>query len=68
MGTVVSLEFAGTTRTAHRAETFANIKTGAIGLVVDSYGMLAVCLDRRPASTDLGLGPGTAIVLRQPDR
>ena len=68
MGDVVSLEFAGTTRTAHRAEAFADIKTGAIGLVVDSYGMVTVCLDRRPASTDLGLAAGTAIVLRQPDR
>lgn len=68
MGDTVSLEFAGTTRTAHRADTFAEIKTGSIGLVVDSYGMVAVCLDRRPAATDLGLGSGVAVTLRSPDR
>lgn len=68
LGDAISLEFAGTTRTAHRAETYAAIKTGSIGLVVDSYGMVSVCLDRRPAASDLGLGAGTAVVLRTPDR
>ena len=67
-GDVVSLEFDGNTRTGHRAATYADIKTGSIGLVVDSYGMVSISLDRRPASTDLGLGAGTPVVLRQPDR
>jgi S-adenosyl-L-methionine hydrolase (adenosine-forming) len=66
MGDTISLEFAGTTRTAHRAETYASIKTGAIGLVVDSYGLLSVCLDRRSASSDLGLGAGAGVLLSEP--
>ena len=68
LGDAISIEFGTTTRTARLAPTYASIGTGAIGLVTDSYGMLAVCLDRRPASTDLGLGAGTAVVLRRPDR
>lgn len=66
-GDTLTLEFASTARTGHRAETYAAIKTGSIGLVVDSYGMVSVCLDRRPASTDLGLAPGAPVVLRAAD-
>jgi S-adenosyl-L-methionine hydrolase (adenosine-forming) len=50
-------------RTAVRATSFAGIDGGGIGLVLDSYGMLAVCLDRRSASEELGLGPGDQVVL-----
>lgn len=59
----VSLEFGGNIRTAHRAQTYASIGTGSIGLVVDSYGMVSVCLDRRSAADELGLGAGVAVSL-----
>jgi S-adenosyl-L-methionine hydrolase (adenosine-forming) len=52
-----------TVRTAVRATSFAGIDGGGLGLVLDSYGMLAVCLDRRSASEELGLGPGDQVVL-----
>jgi hypothetical protein len=49
-------------RTAVRSSNFAEIG-GGIGLVLDSYGMLAVCLDRRSAADELGIGPGDQIVV-----
>lgn len=63
LGTVVTVTFGSVARTAHRADTYADIKTGQIGLVVDSYGLLSVCLDRRSAAQELGLGSGASIVL-----
>ena len=63
LGRVLSITFGAVARTAHRAETYADIKPGQIGLVVDSYGLVSVCLDRRSAAQELGLGSGVAIVL-----
>jgi S-adenosylmethionine hydrolase len=50
------------TRSAIRADHFAAIGHG-IGVVLDSYGMYAVSLDRRSAADDLGLAPGDQVVL-----
>ncbi len=66
-GDVVALRFGTSTRTARVARAFGDLKSGEIGLVVDSYGLLAICLDRRPASTDLGLAEGMAITIAQAD-
>lgn len=49
-------------RSALRADHFAGIGHG-IGVVLDSYGMYAVSLDRRSAADDLGLAPGDQVVL-----
>ena len=46
-----------------RATSFAELGRGAIGLVLDSYGMLAVCLDQRSAAEELGLAAGDQITL-----
>ncbi len=51
------------TRAAKRATSFAAIPGGGIGLVLDSYGMLAVCLDQRSAAEELGLGVGDQVAL-----
>ncbi|MCU0259543.1 MAG: SAM-dependent chlorinase/fluorinase [Ilumatobacteraceae bacterium] len=53
-------------RSATRATSFAGIG-GGIGLVLDSYGMLAVCLDRRSAADELGLDVGDLVVLGPSD-
>jgi S-adenosylmethionine hydrolase len=53
-------------RTARRAAAYAELKTGEVGLVVDSYGMVSVALDRRPAADELGLRPGAAVTLEAP--
>ncbi len=51
------------TRRAHRATTFAGLPPGSAGLVLDSYGMLAVALDQRSASEEIGLAAGDQVTL-----
>ena len=55
------------TRVARRCATFADIGAGAVGLVLDSYGMLAIAMDRRSAADELGIGETSPVVLRQLD-
>jgi S-adenosylmethionine hydrolase len=50
-------------RAATRAVSFAELGTGSVGLVLDSYGMLAVALDQRSAADELGLAAGDQVVL-----
>jgi S-adenosylmethionine hydrolase len=53
----------GSARVAARTTNFADVATGAVGLVVDSYGMLALACDRRSAAEELRVGPGDQITL-----
>lgn len=54
----------GTTmRTATRASTYGAIPHGGVGLVVDSYGLVSVCLDRQSAADELGLHAGAQVRL-----
>jgi len=53
----------GTPRVASRVTTFSELGVGAVGLVTDAYGMLALVCDRRSAAVELGLGPGDDIAL-----
>lgn len=67
LGERVSLRFRGDqVRTARRARTFGDLKPGEVGLVVDSYGLVAIALDRRSAAEDLRLHAGDAVTLRTP--
>jgi len=50
-------------RTATVVDHFGAITTGAVGLVVDAHGMLALALDRRSAAEELRLGPGDLVVV-----
>ena len=54
-------------RSAYRARTYGDIRTGQVGLVVDSYGLVSVCLDRQPASRELSIGAGTAVTISAAD-
>jgi S-adenosylmethionine hydrolase len=49
-------------RSARRSDRFAGIGHG-IGVMLDSYGMYAVALDRRSAADDLHLAAGDQVVL-----
>ena len=49
--------------TAAVAPSYAAIPEGRPGLVVDSYGLLALCLDRDSAASRLGLRPGDRVRL-----
>ncbi|MEP7112872.1 MAG: SAM-dependent chlorinase/fluorinase, partial [Ilumatobacteraceae bacterium] len=62
-GRQVQISFGESQRVATRHHTFADVATGAVGLVVDGCGMLALVLDQRSAAMDLGIGPGDQITL-----
>lgn len=63
----VTIEGGRTTRTGRRVDAFAEISTGSIGLLVDSYGLLAIAVDRGSAAFDLELNEGDALTLRPAD-
>jgi S-adenosyl-L-methionine hydrolase (adenosine-forming) len=62
-GDRVELRAGEATRVAKRASTFSDVPTGALGLVVDSAGMIAVVLDQRSAADELSLGSGDQVTL-----
>jgi hypothetical protein len=53
----------GVVRRATRTDSFAALGPGQPGLVLDSYGMLAICLDRRSAAEELGLVAGDQVLV-----
>ena len=60
-GDRVRLRLGETVRSAAVVDAYGTLGPGQIGLVVDSYGLLAVCLDRRSAADELGLGAGDPV-------
>ncbi len=62
-GDRVRLRLGETHRSAVVVGAYGTLGPGQIGLVVDSYGLLAVCLDRRSAADELGLGPGDPVIV-----
>ncbi len=50
-------------RRAQRAGHFAELTGGAVGLVLDSYGMLAIAMDQRSAADELGLAVGDQVTI-----
>jgi S-adenosyl-L-methionine hydrolase (adenosine-forming) len=61
LGPALTLRAGRTTRQAHRVRTYRDIPTGAVGLVVDSYGLVAVAVDRGSAAEELGLHEGDSV-------
>jgi len=55
------------TRTARRVPSYAEIGRGEVGLVVDSYGLLALCLDKGSAAVELGIHAGAQVSLESFD-
>jgi S-adenosylmethionine hydrolase len=62
-GDQIRIRVRDTTRVATVTRSYGELGAGAIGLVVDSYGLLALSLDRRSAAEVLGLGAGDAVRL-----
>jgi S-adenosylmethionine hydrolase len=62
-GDRVRLRFAETKRTAVRADSYASLRTGEVGLVIDSYGLLSIAVDRGSAADQLGLHAGDPVTL-----
>jgi S-adenosylmethionine hydrolase len=54
-------------RSALRAESYAELGGGAVGLVLDSSGLLAVSMDQRSAAEELGLDVGDQVTLTASD-
>jgi S-adenosylmethionine hydrolase len=65
-GPRVQLRWGDDVRTAEVADTYQGIPAGQVGLVIDSYGLLSVCLGRRPAASELSMPVGTEVVLSAP--
>ena len=63
-GEILTLQWGAKSRTVRVAESYAGIHGSDVGLVIDSYGLLSVCIDQRNAAIELGLGSGTAVSLR----
>ncbi len=63
-GPAVSVTAPRATRTAQRCGTYGDIAGGGIGLVIDSYGLLSVAIDRASAALELGAAEGDQITLR----
>jgi S-adenosylmethionine hydrolase len=66
-GERLRLRFGDGGRVARRVTSFSEIGPGEIGLVVDSYGLLAVVVDRHSAAGELGLHPSTEVRLSRID-
>lgn len=62
-GDRVGLRFDGRARTGVRHDTYAQIPTGEVGLVIDSYGLVSIAFDRTSAAEELGIGTGDEVIL-----
>ena len=62
--TVGETSGASMTRVARLSANFFSLGTGALGLVTDSYGMLALAFDRRSAAQELEIGPHDQVLLQ----
>jgi S-adenosylmethionine hydrolase len=63
LGSVFEIRMGERVRSARRAHHFSELGTGSIGLVVDSYGFMALVCDRASAATELTLGTGDSVIL-----
>ncbi|MGQ0433177.1 MAG: SAM hydrolase/SAM-dependent halogenase family protein [Microthrixaceae bacterium] len=66
LGPRVQLRWGDDVRTVERSTTYQGIEPGKIGLVIDSYGMLSVCMGRRSAADELSMPVGTEVALLEP--
>lgn len=62
-GEAVRIRKGDDSRVAHRSRSFADIPPAGLGLLVDSYGLVAIAADRSSAADELGLHEGDALIL-----
>ncbi len=63
LGDPVTLTFRDRTRTVATSATYGSIGAGAVGLVIDAYGLVSLAADRHSAAAELGLDVGDSISL-----
>ena len=66
VGGSLELRFGGQARMARWVGTYADAKPSELVLLVDSYGLVSVALDRRSAAAELGLHGGSGITVVPP--
>jgi hypothetical protein len=66
VGGSVELRFGGTARMARWVRTYADAKPSELVMLVDSYGLLSIALDRHSAADELGLRAGSALTVVPP--
>ncbi len=66
VGGSVELRFGGQARMARWVHTYAEAKPSELVVLVDSYGLLAVALDRRSAAEECNLRAGAGITVVPP--
>ena len=67
LGDPVSIAYADKKRVVHRAASYAAIRPGDIGVVIDAYGLVSLCADRSSAADALKLRAGDTVALRAVD-
>jgi S-adenosyl-L-methionine hydrolase (adenosine-forming) len=65
-GERVTVRWAEQVRTAVRVDAFEEIGPGQLGLLIDSYGLMALALDRASAADELRVKAGDALTLEPP--
>jgi len=65
-GASIEVRFDRIAKSARWVETYADAKPSELVLLVDSYGMLALALDRRSAAAEYGLHTGSGVLLVPP--
>ncbi len=58
------VRFGEQTRTAVRVRSYSELRTGQIGLVTDSYGLISISLDRHSAAEELRIHAGDGVTIR----
>lgn len=62
-GDVLVIEVDGRRRSVTRVDAFAALGTGELGLLVDSYGLIAIVADQMSAADELGLAAGDGVTM-----
>jgi hypothetical protein len=66
-GGLVEVRAGERSKSARWVHTYADARPSELVLVVDSYGLVSLALDRRSAAAEYGLAPGAPVVLVPPD-
>ncbi len=66
VGGTVEVRLGSSTRQARWVRTYAEARPSELVMLVDSYGLLALALDRRSAAEECGLRAGAAVTLVPP--
>ena len=67
LGTSLRVRVRESTRRAVLASTYSDLTAGVVGLIVDSYGLLSLCVDRGSAALELRVAAGDEVRLERVD-